>query len=137
MTTARDLMTSPVETLTTTQTLVEAAEALASADVGSMPVLEGDKLFGVLTDRDIVVNGLAKGKDASTTTVGEIATDRVVTVSVDDDAEAVAKVLAEHQVRRVPVLDNDRLVGVVAQADVARALDKSTVGSVVEDISRN
>lgn len=136
MTTARDLMTAPAECLSSDDTLADAARQLAQHDVGSMPVVDGGRLVGVLTDRDIVVSGLAKGLDANTATVGEVATSNVVTVNADDDAETVAEVLADKQIRRVPVVDGDEVVGVIAQADVARKLDESTVGETVEKISQ-
>ena len=136
MTTARDLMTAPAECLSSSDTLADAARQLAKHDVGSMPVVDGGRLVGVLTDRDIVVSGLAKGLDANSATVGEVATSDVVTVNAGDDAAAVAKVLAEKQIRRVPVVDGDEVVCVIAQADVARKLDESTVGETVEKISQ-
>ena len=135
MKTARDIMTTPAETLAPTATLAEAAQQLRDLNVGSLPILDGDHLVGVVTDRDIVVRGIAEGLDPSSATVAEVATGAVVTVDVDDDAESVARVLGERQVRRVPVLDGGRLVGVIAQADVARDLDARTTGDVVEDIS--
>lgn len=136
MKTARDIMTTPAETLKPTATLVEAAQRLRDLNVGSLPILDGDHLGGVVTDRDIVVRGVAEGLDPSSTTVAEVATGAVVTVDVDDDAEAVARLMGERQVRRVPVLDGGRLVGIIAQADVARDLDARTTGDVVEDISQ-
>lgn len=136
MKTARDIMTTPAETLAPTATLTEAARQLRDLNVGSLPILDGDHLVGVVTDRDIVVRGIAEGLDPSSATVAEVATGAVVTVDVDDDAESVARVMGERQVRRVPVLDGGRLVGVIAQADVARDLDSRTTGDVVEDISQ-
>lgn len=136
MKTARDLMSGPAECLAPDETLVTAARMLSKYDVGSMPVLDGDDLVGVLTDRDIVVNGVAKGLDPSTAKVSEVATKKVVTVEADASASEVASVLAENQIRRVPVVDGGKVVGVVAQADVARELDEATVGEVVEDISQ-
>lgn len=135
MKTARDIMTTPAETLAPTATLTEAARQLRDLNVGSLPILGGDHLLGVVTDRDIVVRGIAEGLEPSTATVAEVATGAVVTVDVDDDAEKVARVMGERQVRRVPVLDGGKLVGVIAQADVARDLDARTTGDVVEDIS--
>ena len=135
MKTARDIMTTPAETLAPTATLAEAAQQLRDLNVGSLPILDGDHLVGVVTDRDIVVRGIAEGLDPSSATVAEVATGAVVTVDVDDDAESVARVMGERQVRRVPVLDGGKLVGVIAQADVARDLDARTTGDVVEDIS--
>ncbi|GAA4907582.1 CBS domain-containing protein [Tessaracoccus lubricantis] len=128
-------MSSPAECLAPDDTLADAAKELARHDVGSMPVLDNGRLVGVLTDRDIVVSAIARGMDPSSTRVSEIATADVVSVNVDDDASVVAQVLADHQIRRVPVLDGDEVVGIVAQADVATQLDRSTVGETVEKIS--
>ena len=136
MKTARDIMTTPAETLAPTATLTEAAQQLRDLNVGSLPILDGDHLAGVVTDRDIEVPGIAEGLDPSSATVAEVATGAVVTVDVDDDAAEVARIMGERQVRRVPVLDGGKLVGVIAQADVARDLDARTTGDVVEDISQ-
>lgn len=136
MKTARDIMTTPAETLPPTATLTEAARRLRDLNVGSLPILDGDHLAGVVTDRDIVVRGVAEGLDPSSATVAEVATGAVVTVDVDDDAAEVARIMGERQVRRVPVVDGGRLVGLIAQADVARDLDARTTGDVVEDISQ-
>ena len=136
MKTARDIMTTPAETLAPTATLTEAAQQLRDLNVGSLPILDGEHLLGVVTDRDIVVRGIAEGLDPSSSTVAEVATGAVVTVDVDDDAADVARIMGERQVRRVPVLDGGKLVGVIAQADVARDLDARTTGDVVEDISQ-
>lgn len=137
MKTARDIMTTPAETLAPTATLTEAAQQLRDLNVGSLPILDGDHLAGVVTDRDIVVRGIAEGLDPSSATVAEVATGAVVTVDVDDEAAEVARIMGERQVRRVPVLDGGKLVGVIAQADVARDLDARTTGDVVEDISQS
>lgn len=137
MTTAKDLMTSPAETLAPEATLADAARALANLGIGSMPVADGDTILGVVTDRDIVVSGIAAGLDVNSATVSEIATTDVVTVGVDDSAETVAATLAEHQIRRVPVVDGGILVGVISQADVARDLDAADTGEVVKEISKD
>ena len=136
MTTARDLMTSPAETLAPEATLADAARALASHGIGSMPVADGDTIVGVVTDRDIVVEAIAKGLDPKDTPVSAIASTNVVTIEASAPAEEVAALMAEHQVRRLPVVDGGKVVGVVAQADVARELDEGTTGEVVEEISQ-
>lgn len=136
MATARDLMTTPAEYLNDEDTLVVAAQALREANVGSMPVRDaGGRLVGVVTDRDLVVRGLAEGKDPSTTAVSDVCTGSVVTVMVDDDADTVASVLGENQIRRVPVLDGEELVGIISQADIARHLPEQQTGDVVQRIS--
>src|SRR5207237_2499874 len=101
----------------------EAARVMAGEAIGPVPVVEGERLVGIVTDRDLVVRVIAEGKDPDSTTVGEIVSADVVTVSPDQDLDEALKLLARHQVRRLPVVENDRLVGIVAQADVARQGD--------------
>lgn len=136
MKTARDLMSSPAQTLSPSDTLNDAAAELARHNVGSMPVVDGGLLVGVVTDRDIVVKGLAQGHDPATTSVADVASTGVISVTPDDDAAEVARVLAEHQIRRVPVVEGHEVVGIISQADVALELDNSTAGEVVEKISK-
>ncbi|MDV3220894.1 CBS domain-containing protein [Intrasporangium sp.] len=137
MATARDLMTTPAEYLNDEDTLVVAAQALREANVGSMPVRDASgRLVGVVTDRDLVVRGLAEGKNPATTAVSDVCTGSVVTVMVDDDADTVASVLGENQIRRVPVVDGEELVGIVSQADIARHLPEQQTGDVVQRISQ-
>lgn len=130
-------MTSPVDSLFQNNSLVDAAAALARADVGSMPVVTDDgELVGVLTDRDIVVRGIADGRDPNECTVGDTMTSDVVTVSPDANTDQVLECLSSNQVRRVPVIENGKLVGVISQADVAREMKPADTGDVVEAISR-
>jgi CBS domain-containing protein len=106
-------------------------------DVGSVPVLEGDRLTGIVTDRDIAVRAVAKGKDPKGMPVREITTRELVTVGPDEDLSEALKLMATYQVRRIPVVDEDaRLVGVVAQADVALEAKEKAVGEMVEEISK-
>jgi CBS domain-containing protein len=134
----KDLMTPDPTTVPPETSVSEAAEQMAREDVGPLPVVENDRLVGIVTDRDLVVRVLAEGRDPSSTTVREVASEELVTASVDDDLVTTLELLAKHQVRRVPVVDDgDRLVGIVAQADVAREVSSPWVGDVVEDISRD
>ncbi|MET9432417.1 MULTISPECIES: CBS domain-containing protein [unclassified Streptomyces] len=136
MTTARQLMTKGVECIGESDTLLKAAETMKRLGVGAMPICgDDDKLKGMLTDRDIVVKGLGAGKDPSTTTAGELAQGEVVYVDADDDVQLVLRKMSEHKVRRLPVIDNHRLVGMVAQADVARALPDPQVGDLLQALS--
>ena len=116
----------------------EAAELMASEDVGSLPILDGEnKLTGVITDRDIVIRAVAAKKDPQGMPVREIATHDPVTVRADDDLAEALKLMASYQVRRLPVVDEDnRLVGVLAQADVAMGAKEKAVGEMVEGISQ-
>jgi CBS domain-containing protein len=132
----KDVMTKSVKTCEPSSSAREAARLMASEDVGPVPVVEGGRLVGVVTDRDLVVRVIAEGKDPDSTKLGEIASSSVVTVSPDQDLDEALRLLARHQVRRLPVVDGDRLVGIVAQADVARHADESKTGEVVEEISR-
>lgn len=131
----REVMTSNPATVRPDASVVEAARSMASEDVGSLPVVEGDRLVGVVTDRDIAVRVVAQGKDAGATTVGEIASKDPVTVNPDGGLDEALQEMARNQVRRIPVVEGDRLVGIVAQADVAREAGDAKTGRVVEEIS--
>jgi CBS domain-containing protein len=132
----KDAMTSEVKTATPSQSLTDAAKLMKQEDVGSVPVVDGDRLVGVLTDRDIVVRGIADGSDPHAVQVGAIASRDVVTVRPDDDLDEALRLMAQHQVRRLPVVEDGQLVGVVATADVAHEAKEKDVGHVVEEISR-
>jgi CBS domain-containing protein len=132
----KDVMTSEVRACEPSATVVDAAKIMAQEDVGPVPVVEDGRLTGIVTDRDITVRVVAEDRDPSSTTIGEIASTKLVTVSPDDDLETALKLLAENQVRRIPVVEGDRLVGIVAQADIARLGSDAKTGEVVEEISR-
>ena len=134
--TARDVMTSPCECVGEKETVGEAAKKLAKLEVGSMPICgEDDRLKGMLTDRDIVVKVVAEGKDPAGVTAGELGEGKPVTIGADDSSEEALSVMSEHAVRRLPVIDGQKLVGIVSQADVAKALPEEKVGGMVEAIS--
>jgi CBS domain-containing protein len=135
-TSIKEVMTRDVRACEPNATVADAAKLMAQEDVGPVPIVEDGRLVGIVTDRDIVVRVVAEGRDPNATTVKEIASTDLVTVSPGDDLDEVLNLLAERQVRRLPVVEGDRLVGIVAQADVARlGVDKQT-GEVVEEISR-
>ena len=136
MTQIRDVMTENPSSCAPSTSVVEAAKVMAREDVGSIPVVEGDRLVGVVTDRDLVVRVLAEERDPQATPVGEIVSTDVVAIAPDAGLDEALRLLARHQVRRLPVVEDDRLVGVVAQADVARHGDDSQTGQVVEQISQ-
>lgn len=131
------------ETMTSNPCAIEADKSVAYAaqmmrdeNVGFAPIVEGDRITGTLTDRDIAVKVVAEGKDPQTTTVRTIASKDLVTVDPDEDFDEALKLMAQHQVRRLPVVEGGgRLVGVVAQADVAREAKPKQTGEVVEEIS--
>ncbi|WP_018687211.1 CBS domain-containing protein [Actinokineospora enzanensis] len=136
MTTARDIMSSDVTCVRSSQTILEAARMMAALDVGALPICgEDNRLHGMLTDRDIVVKVLAEGKDPMAVHAGDIAQGRPITVGADDDAEIIFSTMARHGVRRLPVIDGHDLVGIVAQADVARAMPAPRVGELLEALS--
>jgi CBS domain-containing protein len=132
----RNVMTQNPTSCDPSTTAVEAAKVMASENVGSVPVVKDGQLVGLVTDRDLVVRVLAEGRDPNSTTLGEIASGDLETVSPDDDLDTVLRKMASSQVRRLPVVEGDQLVGIVAQADVARQGDDSETGQVVEEISR-
>jgi CBS domain-containing protein len=131
-----EVMTRDVRATEPSATIADAAKTMASEDIGPIPVVEGGRIVGIVTDRDIVVRVIAAGKDPNSTTVGEIASSDVVTVAPDDDIDDALAMMAQKQVRRLPVVEGDRLVGIVAQADVARLGKDKKTGEVVEEISR-
>jgi CBS domain-containing protein len=136
MTKAREIMTSGVECVGENQTLIEAARMLRDLEVGAMPVCgEDNRLKGMVTDRDIVVRCLAEGGDPGSTTAGELAGGKPVTIGADDDIEEALQTMAQYQVRRLPVIDGHDLVGIISQADVARSLPERKVGELLESIS--
>jgi CBS domain-containing protein len=132
----KDAMTTSLATATPSQSLAEAARLMKQQDIGSVPVVDGSRLVGLLTDRDIVVRAVAEGGDPQTVQVGEIASHDVVTVSPDDNLDDALRLMAQHQIRRLAVVEDGQLVGVVAQADVAHEAKDKAVGQVVEEISR-
>jgi CBS domain-containing protein len=134
--TVKDVMTRDVEACEPNATMRDAAVVMARKDVGPIPIVEDGRLVGIVTDRDIVIRVVAEGRDPEQTTVGEIATTELATVGPDDDLEVAMRLLAEHQVRRLPVVEGDRLVGIVAQADIARVGKDAKTGELVEEISR-
>jgi CBS domain-containing protein len=133
----RDVMTTRPRSVTRDTTVVQVAELMADEDVGAIPVVEGDQVVGMVTDRDIVVRAIAKGLDPRQTRVSEIASDDLVTVDPDQDLSDALKLMARYQVRRLAVTDQDnRLLGVVSQADVALEAKEKDTGEMVEQISR-
>jgi CBS domain-containing protein len=134
---ARDIMTPDAQCVGENDTVLDAAKRLAELGVGAMPICgEDDRLKGMLTDRDIVVKVLAQGKDPGATTAGELGEGKPVTIGADDSTADALRTMAEHQLRRLPVIDGHDLIGMVSQADVARNLDEEDVGKLVEAISK-
>jgi CBS domain-containing protein len=136
MTQVKDVMTRSPSVCDRQTTVLEASRLMREEDVGSIPVVADGKPVGVVTDRDIVLRVVAEGRDPSMITAGEIASGELVVVEPDQGLDDALRLMAKHQVRRLPVVDDDRLVGIVAQADVARTADERSTGEVVEEISR-
>ena len=136
MTTAREIMTADATCVGENETVAAAARKMAELGVGSLPICGTDnRLKGMLTDRDIVVKVLAKGADPEQVRAGDLGQGKPVTIGADDDAEEILKTMGSHQVRRLPVIDGHQLVGMVAVADVARALPDKPVGALLDAIS--
>ena len=134
--TARDVMTGGVECVGENDSILDAAKRLSELDVGSMPICgEDDRLKGMLTDRDIVVKVLAAGQDPSSVTTGDLGQGKPVTIGADDSVDEALHTMAEHKVRRLPVIDGHDLVGVVSIADLAGGIEDEKVGDLVEAIS--
>lgn len=120
----------------TTRTLADAARKMRDLDVGALPICgQDERLKGMLTDRDIVIACVAEGNDPATQRAGAFAAGKPVTIGADDDVSEVLRTMKEHKVRRLPVIDGHQLIGVVSQGDVARNIDESLVGDLVESIS--
>ncbi|MGW6567716.1 CBS domain-containing protein [Streptomyces sp. NPDC054975] len=118
------------------ETALDAAKKMTELGVGALPICGADeRLKGMLTDRDIVVKVLGAGKDPAKVKAGELAQGKVVTIGADDPAEEILTTMSRHKIRRLPVIDGHVLVGIVAQADVARALPDPQVGELVEALS--
>lgn len=138
MISAREIMTEDVTCVGARDDVATAAHKLAEHRVGAMPICgEDDRLKGMLTDRDIVVKVLAQDLDPASVTAGDLAQGKPVTIGADDDAEEILRTMAQHKVRRLPVIDGHTLVGIVALADVARALPDQPVGNVLNALSED
>ncbi|MGW7521032.1 CBS domain-containing protein [Streptomyces sp. NPDC054796] len=136
MTTAREIMSGGAECVRTDQTAADAARMMADLGVGALPICgRDDKIKGVVTDRDLVVKVLAAGRSPQEFPAGSLNQAEAVTIGADDDAEEVLATMTRHRVRRLPVIDGTRLVGMIAVADVARTLPHAKTGDLVEALS--
>ena len=129
-------MTTDVRTVSRETPIRDVAAAMRDGDVGSLPVVEGGKLVGIVTDRDIVVRALAEGRDP-TTPVGDAMTTEVFSVSPDDFAFEAVRLMGDKQVRRIPVVNEDGSIsGIIAMADVALEMeDEREIAETLEEIS--
>ena len=134
--TARDIMTQNAECVGESQTLVDAARKMRDLDIGALPVCgDDDRLKGIITDRDIVIKCLAEGGDATSATAGSLADGKPVTIGADDSVDEVLATMSEHQVRRLPVIDGHRLVGIISEADIARHAPDPDVADTVQAVT--
>jgi CBS domain-containing protein len=134
--TARDIMTTDPRIMQMGDSAADIAKVLADEDIGSVIICDGDRLQGMVTDRDLAVGVLAKGKDPKSCCASDLVDGReVVTIGADDDIDVAIDTMKSHAVRRLPVIDGDRVVGLVAQADIAKVADDTQVGRLVETIS--
>ena len=133
-----EVMTDRPRVVTPETTVSEAAQLMKNDDIGSLPILDGEQLAGMVTDRDIVIRAIAEGKDPRGMPVREVASRELVTVHADEELSSALQLMASQQVRRLPVVDDDgRLVGILAQADVAVEAKEKDVGEMVEEISKS
>ena len=133
----QELMTSNPCSIDTDKSAAYAAKMMRDEDVGLAPIVEGKKLVGTLTDRDIAIRVVAEGQDPQATTVRDVASTKLVTIDPEQDLDEALRLMAQHQVRRLPVVEEDgNVVGVVAQADVAKHASEDQTGQLVEEISR-
>jgi len=136
MTTAREVMSADPTTIGEADSLIDAARLMRDLDVGALPICdEYERLTGILTDRDIVVRCLANGGDPAQTIAGSLAEGKPVTIDVDADIRDALTLMENNQIRRLPVVSNQRLVGIIAQADIALSLSATETGETVEAIS--
>jgi CBS domain-containing protein len=135
----KDVMTTSVECVRPETTLQEAAAKMKSLNVGSLPVCEGDRPIGIVTDRDIVVRAIAEGRDPRTTRVPEAMTADVVSVPETADVKEAARLMKDRQIRRIVVVDpNKRVVGIVSLGDIAvDTHDDKMSGDVLEKVSKD
>jgi CBS domain-containing protein len=135
---AADIMTKDVTAIREDETVREAAERLASDDIGVLPIVDDNKnLKGILTDRDIVVHVIARGKDPASTRARDLEQGEVITLRPDDSIEHAADLMAQHKVRRLPVVDGGHILGMVSQADVVKAVAPEKAGHMVTTISKD
>lgn len=131
----RDIMTKDVECCTLLDNVYEVAVKMKELNVGAIPIVNNEKLVGMITDRDIVIRGVAERHPGSTK-VEDIMSDKLITVSPDTTTQEAAKLMSEHQIRRLPVVENEKLVGIIALGDFAvRKLTDEQAGQALSEIS--
>jgi CBS domain-containing protein len=133
----RDAMTESPRSIGASASVVEAARLMRDEHIGSLPITDDEELVGMITDRDITTRVVAEAADPKMTSVGDVVSRDLISIEPDEDLEEAVQLMASHQVRRLPVVENGRLVGIVAQADVALNLreNEQRTGELVEAIS--
>jgi len=131
----RDAMTADPRSIGKSVSVVEAARLMREQDIGSLPITDDEKLVGMITDRDITMRVVAEAADPKVTSVEDVYSQDLVSVEPDNDLGEALRLMARHQVRRLPVVENGTLVGIVAQADIALSENETKTGELVEAIS--
>jgi CBS domain-containing protein len=131
----RDAMTESPRSIGASASVVEAARLMREEHIGSLPITDDQNLVGMITDRDITTRVVAEAADLESTSVGDVSSRDLISVEPDNDLEQALQLMARHQVRRLPVVENGRLVGIVAQADIALRENETKTGQLVEAIS--
>jgi CBS domain-containing protein len=131
----RDAMSEDPRSIGASASVVEAARLMREEHIGSLPVTDDDQLVGMVTDRDITTRVVAESADPKMTSVGDVYSRDLISVEPDKDLAEALRLMARHQVRRLPVVENGRLVGIVAQADIALRENEKKTGELVEAIS--
>jgi CBS domain-containing protein len=132
----RDAMTENPRSIGASASVVEAARMMREEHIGSLPITDDEQLVGMITDRDITTRVVAEAGDPKMTSVGDVYSKDLISVEPGKDLEEALRLMARHQVRRLPVVENGRLVGIVAQADIAREENEKRTGELVEAISK-
>jgi CBS domain-containing protein len=134
----KEIMTQSVETCCPTDSIAAAAQKMKAHDCGAIPVVDGQQVVGIVTDRDLVVRGLAAGSSLSNLTVADCMSNQIISCSPETDVHQAADLMANRQVRRLVVLDGDRLVGIVALGDLAlQQIHVNEAGDALSGISEH
>ena len=132
----RDVMTQDPHSIDTSASVVEAARLMREEHIGSLPITDDEQLVGLITDRDITTRVVAEAANLEMTSVEDVYSRDPVSVEPDKDLEEALRLMARHQVRRLPVVEQGRLVGIIAQADIALTENETKTGALVEAISK-
>ena len=136
---AKDLMTTNPEIISPETTLKQAAEKMRDKNIGFLPIGEGDRLIGAITDRDVMIRGIVEGKDPNTSSVRDVMTDKIRYCMENDNLDKVTEIMSDSQIRRIAVLnDNKRIVGIISLGDIAtKSQDVKLTAKVTEDVSED